>query len=285
MVVIPADQGQEPGLIVAVYSYLKTVQSFNMHNVSPCVLCLSFRHSHSLGTSSLRHRNTQRKQARMEASKNTRCNESLRLALWQNQWTVGRRWQLRKIDEPKVKGCIPLDILRKHFDLASLGSHKTPWQLIQSFKPYTHESQWQQWHCAFQCLNSELSWVGVGPSGAPNPALGDTVVWKGHREEVKCHGSGFFLIDEWTWMTTGQSWPFEDSSSQNKFINRPYFRNPAYSKHTDRMGYWIHSTVTPDFPPGWQKTPTRASVSISWPPQLHFSIFLSTLCVLQQTSA
>ena len=58
MVVIPADQGQEPGLILAVYSYLKTVQNFNMHNVSPCVLCLSFRLSHSRVNSSLRHGNT-----------------------------------------------------------------------------------------------------------------------------------------------------------------------------------------------------------------------------------
>lgn len=104
-------------------------------------------------------------------------------------------------------------------------------------------------------LNSRgPEWVlspGVSPAVPPNHALGDTTVWRGHRGEVEMSQVCFFFFDEWTWMRTGQSWSFENHSSQNKCINRPYFRNPAYGKHTDRKGYWAHATVTPDFPPSW----------------------------------
>lgn len=179
-------------------------------------------------------------------------NESLPLSLlWQHQWTAGRRWQLHKMDEPEAKGCIPLDILRKHFDLACLGSHKTLWQLIQSFyHAPTNPNDTNE------TTPSDVSIQDV-PSGCqarvrthlcpkPRPC------WHRGLERAQ-RGSGdvmglVLLIDEWTWMRTGQCWPFEDSSSQDKFINRPYFRNPAYGKHTDRKGYWAHSTVTPDFP-------------------------------------
>lgn len=203
---------------------------------------------------SLLHSETrkQRKKACRQASTNTRHNVSLPLSLlWQHQWTTGRRWQLHKMDEPEAKGCIPLDVLRKHFDSASLSSHKTLWQLIQSFY-HTPTNP----NDTNETTPSDVSIQDV-PSGCqarvrthrcPKPRP-----WWHRGLERAQRGSGDvmglgLLIDEWTWMRAGQCWPFEDSSSQNKFINRPYFRNPAYGKHTDRKGYWAHSTVTPDFP-------------------------------------
>lgn len=107
-------------------------------------------------------------------------------------------------------------------------------------------------------------WVsspGASPTVPPNHALGDTAVWRGHKEEVEMSRVWVFLIDECTWMRTGQSWPFEGSSSQNKIINRSYFRNPAFGKHADRMGYWVCSTVTPDFPLSWHNVSDRAFVT------------------------
>lgn len=76
--------------------------------------------------------------------------------------------------------------------------------------------------------------AGYESSDAQSPAPGDTVVWRGEREEVEMSWGLSLLIDEWSWMRMGWAWSFQDSSSQNKFINRPYFSSSAYSKHTDR---------------------------------------------------
>lgn len=142
-------------------------------------------------TSSLTY--NQKNKTYIQASTNTWHNESLPLALlWQHQWSTGRRWQLDKIDEQEAKGCIPLDIRRKHFDLASLSSHKTLCQLIE-FLLCTHKSQW---HHAFTCLNSVCAeWVS-------SPAVPwTTPLVTPQSEEVterkwRCHGSGFVIDDK-----------------------------------------------------------------------------------------
>lgn len=150
----------------------------------------------------------------MQAGTNTQHNESLPLALfWQHQCSTGKRWQWRKIDEPEAKGYIPLNILRKHFDSASLCSHKTPWQLIQSFyyaptNP-NDTSDTTSSHVSIQDVQSGCR--ACGPAVPPRHALGDTAVWGRDREEVEMSWVRVFLIDEWTWMRTGQRWPFEDS--------------------------------------------------------------------------
>lgn len=122
--------------------------------------------------------------------------------IWQRQWSTGRRWQLRKIDEPEAKGCIPLDILRKQFDLASLSSHKTLWQLIK-FLLCTHKSQW---HHAFTCLNSVCpEWVS-SLSGSPAVPWATPLVTPRSGEVTerkwRCHGSGFL---NW-WGDLNENW-------------------------------------------------------------------------------
>lgn len=128
----------------------------------------------------------------LQASTNTWCNESTpHVVLWQHQWSTGRRWQLHKMDEPEARGHIPFDILRKHFDLASLGSHKTLWQLIEILTmhpqiPMTPRLRMSQF---------SLSSVGVGLSPAVpwTTPLVTRRSGKVTERKWRCHGLGFFF--------------------------------------------------------------------------------------------
>lgn len=196
-----------------------------MHKVSPSNFPFSSRFSHSSVTPSLR-RHTQRKkkhackQAQIHNTTSpclSPSSDSINAALGEDDSCVRLMSRRPKVTSPST----------------SLGSTLT-WLPSAPTKPH------DCWYRVFTmhpripmtpvtpCLHMsqfKMSWVGVGPvcepSGAPNHALGDTVVWRGDREEVEMSWVWVFLIDEWTWMRTGQSWPFEDSSSQNKFINGP----------------------------------------------------------------
>lgn len=136
--------------------------------------------------------------------------------------TSGRRWQMHKIDELGAKGCIPLDIFRKRSDFTQFNSHKTLWQLIWSFYYVTTN------------LNETKGTPPADVSILTGKPTQRRIQWHAPADmglEGAQRGSGSvtgldLLIDEMTWMKSGQRRPFENSSSQNKFINRPFFKNP-----------------------------------------------------------
>lgn len=119
---------------------------------------------------------------------NTRASEmQLLYLLRQHQMTSGRRWQMLKIDELEAKGCIPLNIFRKHSDFPQFGPHKTLWQPIWSSYwvvvnlnehtpadasiPMFWLADWPQWY-----LKPRLRWHQSGEAT---------------ERKWRCHRSGF----------------------------------------------------------------------------------------------
>lgn len=115
-----------------------------------------------------------------------------------------------------------------------------------------------------------MSRVGVEPSSTPKPRpWWHSGLKRGETGNGDVTGLGF-IIDEWTWMRSRQSRPFEDSSSQNKCIN-------GSTSETQRMVNILTGCAI-QLTPLWHlifpqmiKGHSVSFVYTLWPPQLNLS--------------
>lgn len=152
-----------------------------MHNVPPSVFPSSSRLFYSHVTSSPRDTHTKKKHVCKQAQIHNAMSRCLSPSSDSINGLLGEDDSCARLMSRRPKGASPS---------TSLGSTLT-WLPSAPTKPC------DSWYRVFtmhpripvtprlHMSQFRVSWVGVGPSGDPNHALGDTAVWRGDREEVE----------------------------------------------------------------------------------------------------